>query len=107
METTPTVRRLSAEPFKPEPDDDLIVCRCEEVTKGELRRAVHEGLYRFPEVRRFTRCAMGFCQGRTCTKLVKGILSRELGCTVEDLQNPHARSPQRPLQMQELGNERF
>lgn len=37
METTPTIRRLSAEPFKPEPDDDLIVCRCEEVTKGELR----------------------------------------------------------------------
>lgn len=51
METTPTIRRLSAEPFKSEHDDDLIVCRCEEVTKGELRRAVHEGLYRFPEVR--------------------------------------------------------
>lgn len=48
METTPTIRRLSTEPFKPEPDDDLIVCRCEEVTKGELRRAVHEGLIVFP-----------------------------------------------------------
>ena len=104
---TPTYRRLNPEPFKPEPDDDMIVCRCEEVTKGEIRRAAHDGLYRFPEVRRFTRCAMGLCQGRTCTKLVQGILAREMQCAPADLLHPHSRSPQRPLQMQELGNERF
>ena len=27
--------------YVPEPDDDRIICRCEEVTKGEIRRAVH------------------------------------------------------------------
>ena len=27
--------------FIPQPDDDMIVCRCEEITKGEIRRAVH------------------------------------------------------------------
>ena len=26
----------------PQPDDDVIVCRCEEVTKGEIRQAVHD-----------------------------------------------------------------
>ena len=25
-------------PFVPRPDDDLIVCRCEEITKGEIDR---------------------------------------------------------------------
>ena len=30
-------------PFVPAPDDDMIICRCEEVTKGEIRRAVHDG----------------------------------------------------------------
>lgn len=90
---SPTYRRLSTEPFKPEPDDDMIVCRCEEVTKGEIRR--------------FTRCAMGLCQGRTCTKLIQGIAAREMACTPADLLHPASRSPQRPLQMQELGNERF
>ena len=31
--------------FIPGPDDGLLVCRCEEVTKGEIRRAVHEGIF--------------------------------------------------------------
>lgn len=105
--SSPTYRTLPNSPFVPEPDDDLVVCRCEEVTKGDIRRAIHAGLYRFPEIRRFTRCAMGLCQGRTCTKLVQSIAARELNCSYEELLHPAARSPQRPLQMQELGNERF
>lgn len=105
--TEPTVRQCATEPFKPEPDDDMIVCRCEEITKGDIRRAIHDGLRTFPEIRRFTRCAMGLCQGRTCTKLVQGIATRELACSRDDLQHPAARSPMRPLQMKELGNERF
>ena len=28
-------------PFVPGPDDDMIICRCEEVTKGEIRKALH------------------------------------------------------------------
>lgn len=35
--------------FIPEPDDDRIVCRCEEVTKGEIRRAVHDGCLPLPK----------------------------------------------------------
>ena len=31
--------------FTPQPDDDRIICRCEEVTKGEIRKAVHDGMY--------------------------------------------------------------
>ena len=38
--------------FVPEPDDDRIICRCEEVTKGEIRQAVHDGMYTITEVRR-------------------------------------------------------
>ncbi|MEF2845987.1 MAG: (2Fe-2S)-binding protein [Eggerthellaceae bacterium] len=105
--TTPTYRHYGAEPFKPEADDDLIVCRCEEVTKGDIRQAVHQGLYRFPEIRRFERCGMGLCQGRTCTKLIQSIVSKELQLSYEELRHPAARSPQRPLQMQELGNEKI
>ena len=28
--------------FVPAADDDRIICRCEEITKGEIRRAVHD-----------------------------------------------------------------
>lgn len=30
-------------PFVPGADDDMLICRCEEVTKGEIRKAIHEG----------------------------------------------------------------
>ena len=31
--------------FVPAPDDDMLICRCEEITKGEIRQAVHDGMY--------------------------------------------------------------
>ena len=31
--------------FVPAPDDDMLICRCEEITKGEIRKAVHEGMW--------------------------------------------------------------
>ena len=64
--------------FIPEPDDDRIVCRCEEVTKGEIRRAVHDGMFTITEIRRYLRAGMGLCQGQTCAKLVKRIVAQEL-----------------------------
>lgn len=65
--------------YVPEPDDDRIICRCEEVTKGEIRRAVHDGMFTITEIRRYLRCGMGLCQGQTCAKLVKRIVAAELG----------------------------
>ena len=62
--------------FVPQQDDDLIICRCEEITKGEIRRAVHEGMWTLTEVKRFLRAGMGLCQGQTCGRLVKGIVAK-------------------------------
>lgn len=50
-------------PFVPGPDDDMIICRCEEVTKGEIRKAVHDGMFTLTEIRRYLRTGMGLCQG--------------------------------------------
>lgn len=91
--------------FVPQPDDDMIICRCEEVTKGEIRRAVHEGLYTITEVRRFLRCGMGLCQGQTCAKLVKGIIARELGVSQAELEPATSRAPMRPLEMEVFARE--
>ena len=78
-------RNRELKPFVPQPDDDMIVCRCEEITKGEIRRAVHDGMFTLTEIRRYLRTGMGLCQGQTCTKLVKGIVSRELGVRPNEL----------------------
>lgn len=71
-------------PFVKGEDDDLLVCRCEEVTKGQIRKAVHEGIFTMEEMRRYLRSGMGLCQGQTCGKLVKGIIASELGISGRD-----------------------
>ena len=65
--------------FVPMPDDDMIVCRCEEITKGEIRWAVHDGFRSLTEIKRVLRNGMGLCQGQTCSRLVRSIVARELG----------------------------
>ena len=91
--------------YVPEPDDDRIICRCEEVTKGEIRRAVHDGMFTITEIRRYLRCGMGLCQGQTCGKLVKGIIARELGVNMTALEPSTSRSPIRPVEMKIYGKD--
>ncbi|MDR0818382.1 MAG: (2Fe-2S)-binding protein [Oscillospiraceae bacterium] len=92
--------------YIPAADDDMIVCRCEEVTKGEIRRAVHDGMFNIHEVRRFLRCGMGLCQGQTCARLVKTIIARELGVSPGELADATARAPTRPVEMYIFAKER-
>ena len=67
--------------------DDTIVCRCEEVTAGELRRLALTGVAGPNQMKAFSRCGMGPCQGRLCgltvTELIASIQHRapaEVGC---------------------------
>lgn len=98
-------RTVDVGPFEPHPGDERIVCRCEEVTQGEIRQAVHDGLFTIAEIRRYLRCGMGLCQGQTCAKLVKGIVARELGVSPDELEPATARAPMRPIEMCVLAKE--
>jgi len=91
--------------FIPQPDDDIIICRCEEITKGEIRKAVHDGMFTLTEIRRYLRTGMGLCQGQTCGRLLKGIVARELNVSPNDLEPATSRAPMRPIEMKILGNE--
>ena len=86
-------------PFVEGPDDDLLVCRCEEVTKGEIRKAVHEGIFTLEEMRRYLRAGMGLCQGQTCGKLVKSIIASELKVSPAEVVPASSRAPMRPIEM--------
>ena len=92
-------------PYVEAPDDDMLVCRCEEVTKGEIRKAVHAGIFTIEEMRRYLRSGMGLCQGQTCSKLVKGIVARELGVSPAELEPATSRVPMRPIEMKVFANE--
>ncbi len=91
--------------FKPQPDDDMLICRCEEITKGEIRKAVHDGMWTLTEIRRYLRQGMGLCQGQTCARLVKGIVARELGVSPAELEPATSRAPMRPVEMKVFGKE--
>lgn len=83
--------------------DEMLVCRCEEITAGEIRRAVRE--YKgssVTEVKRRARCGMGLCQGKTCGKLVTRIISEETGIPIRDIPAATDRPPVRPVTFGEL-----
>ena len=92
-------------PFTEGADDDLLVCRCEEVTKGEIRKAVHQGNFTIEVMRRYLRSGMGLCQGQTCGKLVKAIVASELGVRPTDIEPAVSRAPMRPIEMRTLAED--
>ncbi len=83
--------------------DDVLVCRCEEVTAGEIRRAVRRyGAGTVTEVKRRVRAGMGLCQGRSCSKLTMKILAEETGKRPDELEPTTSRPPIRPATFGEL-----
>jgi NAD(P)H-nitrite reductase large subunit len=98
-------RSLQTGEFISQPDDAVIICRCEEITKGEIRRAVYDGMRTMNEVKRYLRAGMGLCQGQTCGRLVRNIIARELGVNPNELDTPTPRSPARPLAMETYAND--
>jgi len=55
--------------------DETLICRCEDVTMGELRKAVANGYYTPATLKIALRTAIGDCQGRTCGPIVYDILA--------------------------------
>ena len=54
--------------------DHTIICRCEEVTLGEIRKAVKDGAAGINDIKRRTRLGMGHCQGRFCGQVINDLL---------------------------------
>lgn len=98
-------RSIDLGEFVSQPDDDMIVCRCEEVTKGQIRQAVHDGMFTITEIRRYLRTGMGLCQGQTCAKLVKRIVANELKVSMDVLEPASSRAPMRPIEMEVFARE--
>jgi NAD(P)H-nitrite reductase large subunit len=72
----------------------IIICRCEDLKLDEIRAAIADGYTDFEELKRFLRCGMGPCGGRTCLPLIRRELASYLGVAVEDIPMPTTRPPQ-------------
>lgn len=101
-------RRIASEEKDPEvkqevqdaiDNDNMYVCRCEEITKAEVIQAVREGAFSVNEVKRRLRTGMGLCQGRNCAKTIERIIAEELGVAPSEVKPSTKRGPVRPIKL--------
>ncbi len=103
--------RLLGDLFTPRPglislaNDETILCRCEEITLGEVKAAVADGARTIGEVKMITRTGMGNCQGRMCERSVAGAIVQALAAqnvTPEAVGMYSIRPPLHPLPVEFL-----
>jgi NAD(P)H-nitrite reductase large subunit len=83
-------------------NQEITICRCEEVTQKEIKDSIKAGAKDVTGVKRRTRAGMGLCQGRTCELLVQRILSQELEEESKNLPTDTSRPPVRPISFDSL-----
>jgi thioredoxin reductase len=94
--------------FRPRPglwdhlDGDTTVCRCEEVTAGDIAACVSEGCSTTKAVKDCTRAGMGLCQGRMCRSMVSEIIATQRIVDLETIPFPHVRPPIKPVPISAL-----
>jgi NAD(P)H-nitrite reductase large subunit len=89
-------------------ENEVIICRCEEVTRKEVLDAIDEGCESVIWVKRKTRAGMGLCQGRTCGHLVARLIEQETEQQSADIKLDTQRPPLRPVPLdivEETGEE--
>ncbi|MBD3189300.1 MAG: NAD(P)-binding protein [Candidatus Heimdallarchaeota archaeon] len=62
---------------KPPLADEAIVCRCEQVTVGEVRKWIRRGITDMNQLKSITRAGAGACGGKTCSLLIQRIFREE------------------------------
>jgi NAD(P)H-nitrite reductase large subunit len=79
-----------------------VVCRCEEVTKGEIDAALADGAPALGELKRRTRCGMGRCQGRYCGQLLAEHLAATQGRPLDNFALFAPRAPIKPVAIADI-----
>jgi glycine/D-amino acid oxidase-like deaminating enzyme len=97
---------FSAPPVDPaEIPDDVVVCRCEEVTAGRVRALAREGTASLGAVKRWTRAGMGRCQGRNCAAVLARLVQAGGGPTPGPYDLFAPRVPAKPVPVAALAFE--
>ncbi len=80
-------------------DREVIVCRCEEVTLGEIREWIERGYDTVDELKRVLRVGMGPCQGRGCTEMIMREIARITGKPIAETGPSRHRPPVKPVKL--------
>jgi NADPH-dependent 2,4-dienoyl-CoA reductase/sulfur reductase-like enzyme len=84
--------------------DDTLVCRCEDVTMGDIKRAVANGYDTPATLKIALRSAMGDCQGRICGPIIYDILAALTGRGQGSMTPLVIRPPVKPVSIGSLAS---
>jgi NADPH-dependent 2,4-dienoyl-CoA reductase/sulfur reductase-like enzyme len=90
--------------FRVPEDDAVMVCRCEEVTAGQVRHAVGIGCEGPNQLKSFLRCGMGPCQGRQCGLTITELIASERRVAPQAVGYYRLRPPVKPVTLAELAS---
>ena len=77
--------------------DNVIICRCEEVTAGDIRQTVAQGHWEINRVKAMCRVGMGRCQGRMCGLAACEIVAQSCGRELSGIGRLRGQAPIKPL----------
>ncbi|MBY6112478.1 FAD-dependent oxidoreductase [Halomonas sp. DP1Y21-3] len=101
-------RRLLDALFTPPADwverqpGETLICRCEGVSQAQLKAALEAGPAGPNQLKAFTRCGMGPCQGRLCGTNVSRLMAREQGRDMDEVGYYRIRPPLTSITLGEL-----
>ena len=78
-------------------DGDVVICRCEEITKKAIEEAIRNGSHDLDAIKRETRAGMGMCQSKTCSNLIARMISQLADVPPSEVRPFRKRSPLRPI----------
>jgi len=84
--------------------DSVLVCRCEEVTAGQIRQYTEVGCQGPNQTKAFGRCGMGPCQGRLCGLTVTELIAQTRHVSPADVGYYNIRPPIKPITIGELAS---
>lgn len=86
-------------------EEEVLICRCQEVTEQEILDAIADGATTVDGVKRRTRACMGLCQGKTCGRLVQRIVAQQTGQDPAEVYPNKSRMPVRPMRIGTFGGD--
>ena len=105
-------RELAARPFLDaayppygaalRPADNTVICRCEEITAGDIRSYANLGCLGPNQTKAFGRAGMGHCQGRYCGLTVTALLADANRQSPDETGYYRIRAPLKPVTLGEL-----
>ncbi len=81
---------------------ETVLCRCEEVTAGDVGAVLDEGATSLIELKARLRAGMGLCQGRMCSPTLVELVAQRTGQTAEEVRPFSPRPPVKPIPMAAL-----